>query len=189
MSSYSPLASRIALLLALGFTSPTRRASAQPPTRHVAVPTLVADTAVVATIDGIMRAFYDVISGPPGQPRQWGRDRTLYVPDIRFHVPGRRDGRPTVFAMTHQQYVDGVDASFVARGFFEREIGRCVRRFGNTAQVFSAYESRRDSATAPVMDRGVNLLQLFNDGARWWVASVVWEDVRADLPLPSPLCS
>jgi hypothetical protein len=168
---------------------PPVRAPARPPARHVAVPTLAADTADVATIDGVMRAFYDVISGPAGTPRQWGRDRTLYVPDIRFHVPGRRNGRPAVFTMTHQAYVDGVDASFVAHGFFERETGRCVRRFGNTAQVFSAYESRRDSATAPVSDRGVNMLQLFHDGARWWVASVVWEDVRPDLPLPSPLCS
>ena len=39
-----------------------------------------AASADVGTIADIMRVSYEVISGPAGTPRQWDRDRTLYMP-------------------------------------------------------------------------------------------------------------
>ena len=44
---------------------------------RVEVPTVPVNPKDVASIDSIVKAFYDTISGPAGQPRQWGRDRTL----------------------------------------------------------------------------------------------------------------
>jgi len=38
----------------------------------------------VETIDGIIKAFYEVISGAKGVPRQWKRDAALYLPETRF---------------------------------------------------------------------------------------------------------
>ncbi|MGH9148705.1 MAG: hypothetical protein ACRD1Q_18500, partial [Vicinamibacterales bacterium] len=38
----------------------------------------------VSTLNGIIGAFYDVISGPAGTPRQWRRDSSLYIPRVRF---------------------------------------------------------------------------------------------------------
>ena len=138
----------------------------------------------VASIDGIVRAFYDVISGPAGQPRQWGRDRSLYIPDVRFVATGfGADGAPTTTVMTHQQFVDGTDAGFVRDGFFETEIHRVTRQIGNIAHVFSTYEMRR-APDAPVFGRGVNSLSLFWDGTRWWIASAVWTDEAPGHPIP-----
>ena len=32
------------------------------------------------SIDGVIKALYESISGPAGAPRQWERDRALYAP-------------------------------------------------------------------------------------------------------------
>jgi len=140
----------------------------------------------VATLDGIIRAFYDVISGPAGQPRQWGRDSSLYIPGVRFVAMSLRDGRPVANITDHGQYIAQSDRFFVENGFFEREIGRVERRFGNIVHVFSSYESRR-TETGPVTGRGINSIQLFWDGTRWWIANATWDGERPGNPIPAEL--
>jgi len=69
-------------------------------------------------------------------------------------------------------------------GFSEREIARTSQEFGNIMQVFSTYQSHRDSTdTHP--GRGINSIQLFDDGTRWWVVSVLWDNERPDKPIPA----
>lgn len=151
---------------------------------HVNVPQIAPRPEDVASIDGIMKAFYEVVSGPAGQPRQWSRDRTLYTPDIRFvAMAENKAGKPVAHVVTHQEFVDASDAAAVKGGFFESEIHRVTQNFGNIAHVFSTYESRQ-KAGGPVTGRGINSVELFNDGKRWWIASVVWDDERPDNPLP-----
>ncbi|HLZ40900.1 MAG TPA: hypothetical protein VKQ11_08060 [Candidatus Sulfotelmatobacter sp.] len=156
----------------------------QPAPTHVEVPDTATRAEDVGTIDGIMKAFYDVISGPAGQPRQWSRDRTLYIPDIRFVAMSEdKSGRPRAQVVSHQQFVDSSDFVLVKEGFFETEIHRVTERFGNIAHVFSTYESR-NKADGPVSARGINSAELFFDGKRWWIASNIWDDERPDNPLP-----
>lgn len=138
----------------------------------------------VETIEGIVAAYYDVISGPAGQPRQWARDSTLYMAGAMFVAMDVKDGKPVAHFATPEQYRQTTDRGFVARGFFEAEIGAQVERFGNVAQVRSVYETRR-SAQGPVTGRGVNYLTLFWDGARWWIANAVWDDERPGNPIPA----
>lgn len=138
----------------------------------------------VATIEGIVAAFYDVISGPAGQPRQWARDSTLYMAGAMFVAMDVKDGKPVARFATPEQFRQATDRGFVAEGFFETEIGSQVERFGNVAQVRSVYETRR-SEQGPVTGRGVNYLTLFWDGARWWIANAVWDDERPGNPIPA----
>lgn len=137
----------------------------------------------VVTLDGIIKAFYETISGPKGQPRQWARDRTLYIPEVRFVSMSVRDGKPHAEIMDHQTYVDRTDGFFMREGFFEREIHRVTQSFGNVTHVFSTYESRQTSE-GPIIGRGINSIQLFNDGKRWWIISAAWDDERPDNPIP-----
>jgi hypothetical protein len=139
----------------------------------------------VGSIDGIIKAFYEVISGPAGQPRQWARDRTLYIAGVKFVSMDVKDGKPVATVMDHQSYVEATNPGFVKGGFFEREIRRVTHRFGNVVHVFSTYEW----GTAPDKPggRGVNSLELFYDGSRWWIAAAVWEDERPDNPIPKDL--
>jgi hypothetical protein len=140
----------------------------------------------VGSVDGIMRAFYEVTNVAPGAPRQWGRDRTLYVPWIRFVALGSgATGRPAVTVWTHPEFVAATDP-LLEKGFVEREIHRTTRRYGNMVHVDSTYETLIGTGT-PVRGRGVNSLDLYFDGQRWWVASVVWQSEDAAHPIPHEL--
>jgi hypothetical protein len=156
----------------------------QTPARHVEVAAISPRTEDVSSLDGIMKAFYEVISGPAGEPRQWSRDRTLYIPGVRFvSMSVNAKGEPVGRVMDHQQFVDSTDAELAAKGFFEWEIHRETKRFGNIAHIFSTYESRI-TKDGPVIARGVNSIELFWDGKRWWIADAIWDEERKDNPLP-----
>ena len=128
---------------------------------HVEVPAIAPRPDDVASIEGVMKAFYEVISGPAGQPRQWSRDRTLYIPDIRFVAMSEdKNGKPRVHIVSHQQYVDDSEPVVVNEGFYESEIHRVTEKFGHIAHVFSTYESRL-KADGPVIARGIDLPPAF----------------------------
>lgn len=137
----------------------------------------------VATIDGVVKAYYEVVSGPAGQARDWARDRTLYIPGVKFVAMSEKEGKPVAEIMTHDQYIERVNGWLVKNGFSEKEIHRETRRFGNIAHVWSTYESRQ-RPDGPVTARGINSLELYWDGSRWWVASAIWDGERADHPIP-----
>jgi hypothetical protein len=163
------------------------KAKVAPP--HVEIPEIAPRPEDVGSLDGIVAAFYDVISGPPGQPRQWARDRTLYFPQTQFLSTGARpDGSIAYRIFDHGAYVDRVNPGFVKDGFFEREIHRVVHRFDNIVHIFSTYEAR-NSAQGPVVERGVNSIELFFDGKRWWIAFASWEEERPGSPIPKELQS
>jgi PAS domain S-box-containing protein len=141
------------------------------------------DSRDVGTLDGILRAFYEVISGPAGAPRQWDRDRSLYLPGARQIATGLTGSKPYALVMDHAEYVERSNDAMVREGFFEKEIHRTVEQFGNLAHVFSTFESRR-TESGPVFARGVNSIDLYFDGTRWWIASVIWDTERPGSPLP-----
>ena len=143
-----------------------------------------ANPADVSTIEGIVKAFYETISGGKGVPRQWSRDRTLYLPDVRFVSLSERDGKVRAAVMNHTNYVNGTNEFFVTEGFQEREINRVVRKFGNLAHVFSTYESFHSLSDKKPFMRGINSFQLLNDGKRWWVLTIFWQGETPENPIP-----
>ena len=70
-------AAALALAAAQAQTAPP----SPPPSRFVTVTegSVAARPADVASIDAIMRAVYEVISGPAGQKRDWNRMRSLFT--------------------------------------------------------------------------------------------------------------
>jgi hypothetical protein len=148
--------------------------------KAVKVPNVAADPKDVSTIDGIVNAFYAVISGPKGAPRQWSRDRSLYIPGVRFVSMSEENGKIRASVSNHQQYVDSSNEMLVGGGFTEREINRVVRRYGNIAHIFSTYEY----IAADEKGRGINSIELFWDGTRWWISAASWDDERPNNPIP-----
>jgi hypothetical protein len=181
-----PIIVRTAFLLATLALAAPRAVSQQPSgTEHVYIPSIAARSEDVSTLDGIVKAFYQVISGPAGQPRQWSRDRTLYISDIRFVAMSiDKSGNPVAHIFSHQQFVDASNTALVKDGFYETEIHRVTTRFGNIAHILSTYETRTRT-DGPVAGRGINSLELFWDGKRWWIASGVWDDERPGNPIPA----
>jgi hypothetical protein len=150
----------------------------------VTVPEVEPLTEDVTTIDGIVAAFYEVISGPPGQPREWGRDATLYLEPMWFTIASvdPETGTPGARTISKQQFVDESDAFLVESGFEEREVHRETRRFGNIAHVWSTYEWTTADGQA---GRGINGIHLFHDGTRWWITHATWDSEREDNPIPA----
>jgi hypothetical protein len=121
----------------------------------------------VSSIDGIMRAYYEVVSGPAGAAADVARDRSLHHPEAWVAIAGRdAQGRPVVNVMTLADYHG--DNSPREEGFWEWETDRVTRRSGNMVHVWSSYAISRTEGGEPY-SRGVNSVTLFHDGARWWI--------------------
>jgi hypothetical protein len=149
-----------------------------------------ASAADVASIESIVAALYDVISGPAGKKRDWDRMRSLFVPYGRLIPVGRRaNGEMGNRAMTVDEYIAGSSKFLEDNGFFEREIARRTERFGNIAHIFSTYESKHKADDPKPFARGINSIQLMNDGRRWWIVTVFWQGEAADNPLPEKYLS
>jgi hypothetical protein len=138
----------------------------------------------VKSLDSILKAIYDVICGPAGD-RDWNRFRSLFVPEARLTSATRKANDP-IRLLDVEGYARGAGGYFKTHAFYESAIVNRVQTFGNIAQVFSSYESRNAPNEKPFA-RGVNSIQLFNDGSRWWVLSILWDEESATNPLPPDL--
>jgi hypothetical protein len=144
-----------------------------------------ASPADVASIDSIIAAVYDVISGPADKKRDWDRMRSLFVPGARLIPTGPRPGGAYgTRVLTIDEYIERSSGFFEKEGFFEREAARRTEQFGQIAQAFSTYESRHAPADAKPFQRGINSIQLMNDGKRWWVVTIFWQSEDEKTPLP-----
>jgi hypothetical protein len=153
---------------------------------HVSIPKISPRAEDTSTLDGIVKAYYEVVSGPADQPRQWDRDATLYIPNVRFIII-REDpaGKTTAQSMTHQEFVDSSDASLRGKAFYEHEIHRITHRAGNVVHLLSTSE-HASSSTGPVEGRSVDSLELFWDGTRWWITNVsIWDVESSKHALPT----
>jgi hypothetical protein len=137
----------------------------------------------VSSVDNIIAALYEVISGDPGTTRDWDRFGNLFKPETRL-MPTRKNpqGELTVVALSPEDYVKLFE-SRVATGFFEKELHRTTEQYGTVTHVFSTYETK-EKKDGPVTNRGINSIQLFNDGKRFYVINIFWCAESMGFPLP-----
>jgi hypothetical protein len=146
-----------------------------------------AKPADVNSIAAILHALYDVISGPPGQ-RDWNHLRSLCVPEARLTSTTKNGASTAPRLLTIDDYIQRAGKFFASHGFYESAIVNRVEKFGNIAQVFSSYESRNAPNETPFA-RGINSIQLFYDGSRWWVLSILWDEESPANPLPPEMAT
>jgi hypothetical protein len=150
----------------------------------------LADPADVASIDAIITAAYDSISGPAGS-RDWNRLRSLFIPDAHLiptvEDPGAMhvDGEIAPRMLDVESYIARYAPYFDNNGFFEKEIVRRTERFSHIAHVWSTYESRHDASDPEPFMRGINSIQLFYDGNRWWIVTIYWHRENPADPIPA----
>ena len=147
--------------------------------------TPAANPADVASMDSIIAAVYDVISGPAGKKRDWDRMRSLFLPGARLIPTGARpNGGYGSRVLTVDEYIERSSGFFEKEGFYEREAARVTEQFGQIAHAFSTYESRHAPEDAKPFQRGINSMQLMNDGKRWWIVTIFWQGEDEKTPLP-----
>lgn len=145
----------------------------------------------VASIDAIINATYDGISGRAGEKRDWDRERSLFFPGARLIPTALSAGESSQSADLAPQildvegYIARMRGYFASTGFYEKEIARRTEQFGRIAHVWSTYESRHHPDDAEPFMRGINSIQLFNDGTRWWIVNIYWQHESIEAPLPN----
>lgn len=139
------------------------------------------------SLDDVITAMYASISGPPGG-QDWVTSQRLFHPRahlIRTGVDG--NGRPVAAVFSLEEYRANASGLLKDIAFYEIEIARHTVRFGNVAQAFSAYEVRPAPHATELLKRGMNMIHLFDDGERWWIMQIIWDDEREGLRLPAHL--
>jgi hypothetical protein len=123
----------------------------------------------VGTLDGILKAYYDVVTVKKGEKVSYERDSLLHIPGVRVGSAGiDAKGSPVLHFTTLKEYHRESDAYMERNGFFERETSRQVHNIRNIYHVWSAYESRY-TADGKVIAQGVNSIELYYDGKRFWI--------------------
>lgn len=144
-----------------------------------------ADPKDIGSIDGIITALYEVISGAAGQARNWDRMRTLFLPEAKLIPTGKRqDGTFGKRTMSVEDYIQLNGPVLEKNGFFEKEIGRTTNQFGNVVQVFSTYAAKKSLSDEKPFMRGINSIQLWSDGKRWWIVNILWQNESPDVLIP-----
>jgi hypothetical protein len=170
--------------LPLGVSAQEKKAAAQAaPSAAAPAVTPAANPKDVQSLDAMVAAIYDVISGPPGA-RDWNRFRSLFATDARLiavRVP--KEGKPTMAVMTPKDYEDRAGKYFLEHGFFEHELSRKTDSFGAMTHIYTTYESRETKDGKPI-DRGINSMEFFFDGERWWCVQIYWDAERPGNPIP-----
>lgn len=139
----------------------------------------------VQTLDSTIETLYGVISGGKGKERNWELFNYLFHPDAKL-IPTGKNQAGVIGAnfMTPQEYIDRAGKMLVEIGFFEKESHRTVDTFGNIAQVFSTYNSYNNESMETPFMRGINSIQLLNDGKRWWILNIYWMQESPENPIP-----
>jgi hypothetical protein len=181
------------LVLALSSTAALAQAAAPAPTPPRLVGSIagrpgwpVAKPEDVKSPEAILNAVYSVISGAKGQPRDWDRMRSLFVPDARL-IPSTtgKDGHTDVLMLTVDGYIERSSGRMTSDGFFEHSIHNETEQFGNIVQVWSTYESRHNLDDEKPFARGINSFQLLKDGDRYWVVNIFWDAESPTKPIPA----
>jgi hypothetical protein len=139
----------------------------------------------VQSLDSTITNLYQVISGEKGQERDWELFKYLFHTDAKLIPTGKnKEGLYGARFMTLEDYIDKSGKWFLENGFFEKEIHRTVDTFGNITQVFSTYAAFKSETDEVPFMRGINSIQLLNDGERWWVINIYWTQESEDNPIP-----
>jgi hypothetical protein len=163
---------------------------APPPENGPALLASGAAPADTSSVNAIVTALYASVSHGPEYEPNWNRLRGLFLPKALV-VPPKRSDAPALtildvaaFEERIRKYIAGRRERGEALGFTEREIARIENRFGNVCQVFSTFETVRAPGDPAPFARGVHSIQLVDDGRRWWIAALVWDNEREDNPIP-----
>ncbi len=148
------------------------------------------DTASVTTIDNTIKTLYNVISGEIGKKRNWEQFKYLFHSEAKLIAAGKDSKRENKISyMKPDDYIKNSGKWLETNGFFEKEIHRTVNTFGTMAEVFSTYECFYNITDKKPFMRGINSIQLWHDGKRWWIINLYWTQETTSNPIPEAYLS
>lgn len=135
--------------------------------------------------DDIIQSLYEVISGDKSTPRNWELFRYLFKENAQL-ISTRKSTEDIdeVTYMSVEEYIERADPYFKQSNFFEKEIHRKTEKFGPLTHIFSTYITLDEKLSKTPVARGINSIQLLNDGKRWWIINIYWVSETKSNPIP-----
>ncbi len=135
-----------------------------------------------SSLDDVIKEMYDSICFERGKRPDWKRSNAIYAPDarlVRVNDSGVYEFDVGSYRVDFERMIDSGEMP----SFWEGELWRDTRQFGEVAHVLSAYETRR-SRKGDVLNRGVNSIQMFRRGGRWFISAMIWRREGKDVRIP-----
>ncbi|WP_298901697.1 hypothetical protein [uncultured Psychroserpens sp.] len=123
----------------------------------------------------LIDAYYDCISGPIGDVRDFERLRHMFHKDARLIYSYWNEDSSKANLMifdTIDAFIDKL-GYLDKKGFYEHEIANITHSFSTVTQVFSTYKYRAEDNSIP-KGQGITSYDLFFDGERYWIMSMFW---------------
>lgn len=140
----------------------------------------------VKTLDSTIETLYAVISGEKGEARDWELFKYLFTPEAKLIPTGKnKEGDLRLRNWSAEEYIKQAGTYLEQNGFYEKEIYRVTETFGSLTHIFSTYESYRSQKDEKPFARGINSIQLLNDGTRWWIVNIYWTGENEENPIPA----
>jgi hypothetical protein len=133
------------------------------------------------TLDELVKALDDAVSGPANKDRTCLRQVTL--PEARLS-PMHKDesGSFTPRLLTVEDWINTA-AKRGSDPFYEVQVKVKAERYGHFAHLWSTYEIR-PTPDGKATVTGINSIQAVFDGTRWRVLSILWEPSTSAGPVP-----
>ncbi|WP_353779671.1 hypothetical protein [Winogradskyella sp. 3972H.M.0a.05] len=139
----------------------------------------------VESIQSIMDSYYDCISGPIGQKRDFDRLKNLFHPEARLIYSYWNESSTVSEVMvfnTIEEFISKLDY-LDKKGFYEYEIQNSIEQFSSISHVFSTYTYRVEDNSIP-QNKGITSYQLLFDGDRYWIISMFWAAENKKYKIP-----
>jgi hypothetical protein len=127
------------------------------------------------TVQNILDAYYDCISGPIGEQRDFKRLKNLFHPEARLIYSNwnQETGKAYLLVFkTIDEFITKLDY-LDKKGFYEHEVSNITHSFSTVTQVFSTYRFRVEDKSIPD-GQGITSYDIFYDGNRYWILSMFW---------------
>lgn len=141
----------------------------------------------VESIDSIVPAIFEIVSGEKGEERDWELMKTIFHPEARLILNHpNSEGESGIYFFTIEEYIERFAASFREMDLYEQEVHRITNKFGNMVQVYSTYASFKNEEEKDLepQKQGMAGIQLYHDGERWWVITMYWKNAINGLTIP-----
>ncbi len=138
----------------------------------------------VKSIESIVNAAFEAISGPRGQERDWEKYRQLFFKDARLYSVRVVHTTSIVGGLTVEEFIKAESNYLKGSGYFEKPLNMKIEQFSNIASVRSVYEVRHRAEEEMPYLRGIYNIQLVNAGGRWWILNMLWQTEDPRNPIP-----
>jgi hypothetical protein len=137
------------------------------------------------SVQNILDAYYDCISGPIGKKRDFERLKNLFHPDARLIYSNWSNETGKAYLLVFKTVDEFISklGYLDKKGFYEHEVSNITHSFSSVTQVFSTYRFRVEDKSIP-NGQGITSYDIFYDGERYWILSMFWAAENQKYKIP-----